>query len=107
MNIREAIEIIEDFKAMDDWTAVYCPPMHEALDVVVNEALRKPKLTWISCSERLPDEAVEVFVYLYGNGPAIAWVHSNRWYTENYLIEEDDEPTAWMPLPLPYRGNNK
>lgn len=76
------------------------------------EAKRKilaeqPKQRWIPCSERLPKEDEEVLVYLYGNMPFIAWTDSGRWCTEDYLVDEDDEPIAWMPLPHPYKGDKK
>lgn len=112
MNIHEAIEIIEDFKAMDDWTAVYCPPMHKALDVVVNEALRKPKLTWTPCSERLPPLGEEVLVWAYDRCYLLTlYAYPNNegyyWSVEDYNVADDafDKIIAWMPLPLPYEGN--
>ena len=33
---REAIEILEEFKIIDDWSAVYMPRLHEAIDTLIN-----------------------------------------------------------------------
>ena len=65
--------------------------------------LRQPELQWIPCSERLPDNGIEVFVYLYGRpSPYIAWVEDCHWYTEEFEVEKEYYPLAWMPLPEPY-----
>jgi len=59
---------------------------------------------WISCSERLPEDGTEVFVYLFERkDPYIAWVEDCRWYTEDFEVEKEYYPIAWMPLPEPYR----
>ena len=63
---------------------------------------------WIPCSERLPKDDVEVFVYLFKSAsPYIAWVKDYRWYTEDFEVEKEYYPTAWMPLPEPYKGGQK
>lgn len=109
MNIREAIEIIEDFKAMDDWTIVYCPPMHEALDVVVTEALRKQKVTWIQCSERLPDKGLRVLMQLDNAWQIVGWYdkEDKQWYALPFSQEVvNDCVLAWMPIPK-YDGKER
>ena len=58
---------------------------------------------WIPCSERLPKKDEQVFVYLFNDLPHIAWVCEGRWYTEEFILNEDEEPVAWMPLPEPYQ----
>lgn len=64
----------------------------------------RPHGRWIPCSERLPEDNTEVFVYLFDHhSPYIAWVVDSRWYTEEFEIEIENEPIAWMPLPKPYR----
>lgn len=68
-------------------------------------AEEKQKDEWIPCSERLPDETVEVLIYLYRDVPVIAWVESGRWCTQDFDIAKEDEPEAWMPLPKPYIGD--
>ncbi|MBR2677578.1 MAG: hypothetical protein IKE28_11800 [Solobacterium sp.] len=32
MNRKEAIRILEDFKVQDDWSQVYMPELHDAID---------------------------------------------------------------------------
>jgi len=59
---------------------------------------------WIPCSERPPEDDTEVFVYLFERkDPYIAWVEDCRWYTEDFEVEKENYPIAWMPLPSPYR----
>ena len=59
---------------------------------------------WIPCSERLPGDDTEVFVYLFDrDSPYIAWVCDSKWYTEEFEVDQEYEPHAWMPLPKPYR----
>lgn len=57
---------------------------------------------WTPCSKRLPDDGEEVFVYLYNASPYIAWVKDGHWYTEEFEVDKENEPKAWMPLPRPY-----
>ena len=64
----------------------------------------QPEQQWIPCSERLPEDDVEVFVYLFERpAPYIAWVEDCRWYTEDFEVEKENYPTAWMSLPKPYK----
>ena len=42
MNNEEAIEILEEFKVIDDWTIVHLPEMEDAVDVAI-EALKQVK----------------------------------------------------------------
>lgn len=58
---------------------------------------------WIPCNERLPEEDEQVFVYLFDASPYIAWFCDGRWHTEEFMLNEDEEPAAWMPLPEPYK----
>lgn len=63
---------------------------------------------WIPCSESLPEDNTEVFVYLFDHhSPYIAWVVDSRWYTEEFEIEIENEPIAWMPLPKPLEGKDE
>lgn len=59
-------------------------------------------MNWIPCKERLPEDDVDVFVYLFGNHPYIACRYKGRWYTDGFEVDTDEEPFAWMPLPNPY-----
>lgn len=61
---------------------------------------------WIPCSERLPEDGTEVFIYLFNNpkSPYIAWIEDSYWYTEEFEVDREHEPLAWMPLPDPWKG---
>lgn len=65
----------------------------------------QPEQMWIPCSERLPEAEVEVFVYLFERpSPYIAWISKDgKWHTEDFVLEVDDNPVAWMSLPEPYQ----
>lgn len=63
-----------------------------------------PEQEWIPCSERLPEDDAEVFVYLFDcQSPYIAWVTDSCWFTEEFQVEKENYPKAWMPLPEPYK----
>lgn len=58
---------------------------------------------WISVEERMPEEWVEVLVFVPGIGREIAWLCKPkgfwRWVYSGDIIELD--VTHWMPLPSP------
>lgn len=63
----------------------------------------QPEHRWVPCSERLPEEDAEVLVYLFDRpSPYIAWINDCCWFTEDFQVEKDNYPIAWMPLPEPY-----
>ena len=70
--------------------------------VITNIPSVEPKQEWIPCSERLPEKDKEVLVYLW-ESPYIAWIYDGEWHTEEFNVDKDDEPIAWMPLLEPYR----
>lgn len=73
-----------------------------------DDFLKKLTNPWILCSDRLPDSGTEVFVYLFNiPSPYIAWVTDGRWYTEDFEVEKEDYPVAWMPLPEPVKLENE
>lgn len=65
------------------------------------ESLEAPR--WIPVTERLPEEDCPVLVYIFGDSPYIAWINRDgEWQTEEFIIDCDYLPKAWMPLPEPY-----
>ena len=88
---------------------------------------------WIPCSERLPDDGVEVWVTIKGHDvirceegetleQAIDRINKIRWVTRGYWSDEEHawndpsfgcplmvKPIAWMPIyePEPYKGDDK
>ena len=61
-----------------------------------------PAQQWIPSKNLKPKDGEEVFVYLFGDSPYIAWIIDGRWYTEDFELDEEDYPDAWMPLPAKY-----
>lgn len=80
--------------------------LNHAFDIAASCVYNLPSAQqWIPCSERLPDDDVEVFVYLFERStPYIAWIEDCRWYTEDFEVEKENYPTEWRPLPEPWRG---
>lgn len=80
------------------------PSERDALIIAVQKAF--DALTddgWIPCEKRLPEDDTEVFVYLFDRqSPYIAWLTDCHWYTEDFEVDKENEPLAWMPLPKPY-----
>ena len=81
----------------------------EALIAMFGKRIRKlppvtPTVDRISCSDRMPEKDKEVFVYLFDNSPYIAWWDGERWHTEDFILDEDDEPLEWYELPRPLDG---
>ena len=71
---------------------------------------REPVMRWIPVTERLPEEGVEVLVthwgFLYIAKYEVFSDGVGRWSecVEGRLI---DEVTAWMPLPEPWKGEER
>ena len=83
-------------------------PWFDVSDKYGNSARYYREGQWIPCSERLPEDGEEVFVYLFcRQSPYIAWVEDSHWYTEDFEIESGEEPAAWMPLPEPWKGEEE
>ena len=64
---------------------------------------------WIPCNERLPKSGEQVFTYLFGDSPYIAWYNDRdgKWHTDDFTLNADEEPKEWLPLPMPNRGKRK
>ena len=77
-------------------------PMWVCLEIL-NAPTIKLDQHWIPCSERLPEEDEEVFVYLFKDSPYIAYMNDGDWYTEEFIVDKEEEPIAWMPLPELYK----
>ncbi|MBR6984645.1 MAG: hypothetical protein IKH75_14190 [Ruminococcus sp.] len=80
-----------------------CPaePSH-AEEVKKDEAMAQ---RWRLVAKQPPKEEEEVFVYLFDPpSPYIAWVKDGKWQTEDFTLDEEDNPIAYMLLPEPYKG---
>lgn len=124
MDRKEAIEILEDFKVQDDWSQVYMPELHDAINCAIG-ALKE----WTPISEELPKEytvyengfingkpfkkptsdtkSAVVLATIYGSVEKM-FTRNGAWYfdsgAEGFPERAEDAPTAWMELPEPYRG---
>ena len=81
--------------------------LHKAVEKAKSEIIQvfpsvQPE-RWIPCSERLPEDGENVFVYMFGDSPYIAWINDGLWETDDFACEKEENPVAWMPLPEPYR----
>lgn len=87
-------------------------------EVVLNKELQDrvkalpsvtPTQKWIPCSDRLPEEKVEVLVTTEWGSITIA----ERYSANDYFINDgaananEDEITAWMPLPKTYEEESE
>lgn len=105
MTREKAIAIFEEFKVVNDWTAVHLPQMEDAVDMAIEA--QSAEAEWIPVSERLPDVDVEVLTTTDWPDVLIAWLNKDgAWETEE-LILANDEILAWMPLPEPYREDKE
>lgn len=76
-------------------------------DAVRRWNTRKPSAQqWIPCSERMPDDGETVLVTRDDGTCKIATFEvgeiENGWQMDSWYTEEN--VTAWMPLPNPYKG---
>ncbi len=64
-------------------------------------------LRWIPCSERMPDEDINVLIKDDDGDVNVARYEYNSWAEDPDIEWWSDEyrvyPTAWMPLPEPYK----
>jgi len=63
-------------------------------------------MNWIKCTDRLPDDGVDVLVY--DDVPGACWVAhiNNRWWTsDHYSVPvSDNDITFWSPIERPNVG---
>lgn len=92
--------LIQNLRSIDEYDTGYAKLIYDAADAI--EGLEKSIPRWIPVTEKLPGKDVPVLVYLFGDSPYIAWInHEGEWETEEFTIDRDYLPKAWMPLPEP------
>ncbi len=115
MTNRDAINILEEVKILDDTMYAYNPSYLEALDMALTALEAEetwyatheypPKTRWIPVSERLPDNDESVLIS-NSHGVTKAWWNGRCW--TSIAVKEYKTVTAWMPLPEPYQeGKNE
>ena len=112
MTNRDAINLLDEVKILDDTMYAYNPSYLEALDMAITALEAEetwyvtheypPKTRWIPVSERLPEYGTQVLA-----------IHKDGDYEINHVIDEEDGEwflngvIAWMPLPEPYKGEQE
>lgn len=85
--------------------SMFADVVSECAEIIWDVPPVQPEQRWVPCSERLPEDDTPVLVYLFehNKSPYIAWLSDGRWYTEDFEVERENEPVAWVPLPEPYK----
>ena len=99
-----ACEAIEDAPTIDTDLSTYS----DRLWHIAYERGKAEEQRWIPVSEKLPDEEDEKVLVTDEYGDIdIAWFEFNEWIddpkVEWWNGEYKVQPTAWMPLPEPYK----
>ena len=96
---------IEDAKSEGDFS--YIKPF-EIAKIAVQEVAEEYKDGWIPCSERLPEECIEVLVSIKEIDDSFytstSWVQAGVWVIKKTPVQ----PTviAWQPLPEPFKESD-
>ena len=98
-----------NFSVLDDKYEYRLEGMIKAQDIV----LAQPQVGgWIPVTEKLPENGCGVLVTVNGKHDNIIFVNAleiaeyrntEGWIIEGYLDWLDPDVTAWMPLPEPYK----
>lgn len=105
-----AIQDIEPFVVLDNKSGNVLGSGINCADVVKKLSTLEPAPQWIPCSERLPEDDIEVIVSCTDDSgdtsfsyTTVAWHFKGTWICNNercfFII-------AWMPLPEPYEVEN-
>lgn len=125
MNDEKAIEQLEEFLVIDDWSAVYMPYLQDAIEYVIN---RIKADRWISVKERLP-ESRDWYLGLFKEpdtdfigipyicdyaGEITKGTTHEGWILRNCTDVDNASDyfrnlicVAWQPLPEKYEENEK
>lgn len=111
INVDDVSTVVDDGK----YRRIYMRGEDESLGIdtskTIDELLyilndKEPSYDWIPCRERLPKSGEQVFAYLFGDSPYIAWYNDRdgKWHTDDFTLNADEEPKEWLPLPMPKKG---
>jgi len=118
MTNRDAINLLEEVKILDDTMYAYNPSYLEALDMAITALEAEetwyvtheypPKTRWIPVSERLPEESeTRELLLCWDDGQIVVGGYiGNRTFVGQAWPEAASKATkviAWMPKPKPYK----
>ena len=129
MTNRDAINLLEEVKILDDTMYAYNPNYLEALDMALTALEAEEtwyaiheypqKQRWIPCSERLPDSPIRVLIQIDNGWIVTAYYEDGWWWSvpdwdvdtnadNMYALpinwkRDQYQILAWMPLPEPYK----
>ena len=69
----------------------------------------EPEQRWIPCSERLPDFGIPVLLnerFSYAVGYLLKTTEGKYEWGVNGWYNDLEDWSAWMPLPIPWKGEN-
>lgn len=94
MNDKKAIEQLEEFLVIDDWSAVYMPELQDAIEYVINRINAE---RWIPVSEGLPKKEGKCLVTTdFGDVCEDSFV-------DGVFVLYLGNVIAWRPLPESYK----
>ena len=99
MNDEFAVEQLEEFLVIDDWSAVYMPYLQDAIEYVIN---RIQADRWVPVTERLP-EAYGEYLITEVDGNVRKDTYND--YFKKFNAEE--RVVAWKPLPEGYKESKE
>lgn len=125
MTNRDAINLLEEVKMLDDTMYAYNPCYEEALDMALTALKAEetwyatheypPELRWIPVTERLPEDEYVLISKKPTKLSGSKWCVTVairmadprsgkiQWRDSGFGIIQDDEVLAWMPLPEPWK----
>lgn len=107
MTLEEAKKIIKSECYIADLLDLDRTQMvNTALDMAIMAIIALEKTRWIPCSERLPDEKVEVLVTTKrGNITTAERYSANKCFIYDGAVDADiNDIIAWRELPQPYKA---
>lgn len=84
-------------------TELGCLPLETELQEIRDIVLEEEGLKWIPVSERLPDKEGKYIVTDKYNDVVVSELYSSGRWVDNVEGYYEVLPSAWMPLPEPYK----